>query len=168
MPMGFFMVIDKVLSRASGREEISRIIKTRPLSFDFGVIVMQVQGLDHLVLTVRSIDDTVQFYTSVLGMQKITFGEGRVALVFGDQKINLHALGHEFEPKAQRVQAGSADLCFVVDQPIEQAIAHLQALGVTVIDGPVLRTGARGKIVSAYCRDPDGNLIEISNYCDPQ
>jgi len=125
---------------------------------------MQVDRLDHLVLTIKDIDKTVDFYTSVMGMEKVVFGEGRVALSFGNQKINLHSLGNEFEPKAINVKEGSADLCFIIKQPIKQSIEHLTACSVTVIDGPVIRAGALGKIVSVYFRDPDGNLIEVSNY----
>ncbi len=125
---------------------------------------MQVERIDHLVLTVKNIDTTVDFYASVMGMEKVVFGEDRVALVFGDQKINLHQLGNEFEPKASNVKAGSGDLCFIIDQPISQAIERLAACNVHIIEGPVNRTGATGKIVSAYFRDPDGNLIEVSNY----
>lgn len=125
---------------------------------------MQISRIDHLVLTVADIDCTVEFYTRILGMKKIEFGEGRIALTYGDQKINLHQLGKEFEPKAGNVSAGSADLCFIIDTPIAQAIEHLQQHGVELIEGPVHRTGARGKIISAYLRDPDGNLLEVSNY----
>ncbi len=125
---------------------------------------MQADRIDHLVLTVRDLEETVRFYETVLGMKKVVFGEGRVALLFGSQKINLHEHGHELEPKAEHVQPGSADLCLIVKEPIEQAIQHLQACGVPVIEGPVQRTGANGKIVSAYFRDPDLNLIEVSNY----
>ncbi len=125
---------------------------------------MQVNRLDHLVLTVRDIETTVAFYTRVLGMQKVVFGEGRVALVFGQQKINLHPLGGEFEPKAANVAAGSADLCFIIEQPVASAIKHLESMHVPVLEGPVSRTGATGNILSVYFRDPDGNLIEVSNY----
>ena len=125
---------------------------------------MQINRIDHLVLTVTDIDRTVEFYTRILGMKKIEFGEGRVALTCGEQKINLHQLGKEFEPKAEQVKAGSADLCFIIDTPIAQAIEHLQQHGVELIEGPINRTGASGKIISAYLRDPDGNLLEVSNY----
>lgn len=124
---------------------------------------MQVERLDHLVLTVKDITATVNFYTSVMGMEKVIFGEGRIALSFGNQKINLHQQGNEFEPKAGHVQPGSADLCFIIRQPLAEAIEHLNRCQVRVIDGPVERTGARGKILSAYFRDPDNNLVEISN-----
>ena len=125
---------------------------------------MRINRIDHLVLTVADIDRTVEFYTRILGMEKIEFGEGRIALTCGEQKINLHQLGKEFEPKAEQVKAGSADLCFIIDTPVAQAIEHLQQHGVELIEGPVSRTGARGKIISAYLRDPDGNLLEVSNY----
>lgn len=125
---------------------------------------MKVRRIDHLVLTVANIDATVEFYRDLMGMQKIEFGEGRVALAFGQQKINLHQSGAEFEPKAGRVQPGSADLCFIIDDPVAEARAEIEARGIEVIDGPVERTGALGKIVSLYLRDPDDNLIEVSNY----
>ena len=125
---------------------------------------MKIERIDHLVLTVKSIDATVDFYTSVMGMKKMVFGGGRVALSFGEQKINLHQLGSECEPKAGNVEAGSADLCFIISLPISQAIDHLAACNIPLVEGPVNRTGAIGKIVSAYFRDPDGNLIEVSNY----
>ena len=125
---------------------------------------MQVESLDHLVITVADIEVTVSFYQAVLGMQRVGFGAGRVALAFGSQKINLHQSGDEFEPKAGRVQPGSADLCFIISTPIEQAIADLNRNGVTVLEGPVNRTGALGPVRSIYFRDPDGNLIELSNY----
>lgn len=127
---------------------------------------MITNSIDHLVLTVADIDKTVEFYQAVMGMQRIDFAQGRVALAFGKQKINLHHVGNEFEPKAACVTPGSADLCFIIDTPIQLALSELQQMGVTVIDGPVKRTGATGVLVSVYFRDPDGNLIEISNYDD--
>ncbi|MDJ0957373.1 MAG: VOC family protein [Arenicellales bacterium] len=125
---------------------------------------MKVDRIDHLVLTVEDIDRTVKFYQRVLGMDKVTFGENRVALVFGNQKINLHEWGNEFEPKASNVQPGSADLCFIVETPVNDVTEHLTKCGVVVLEGPVSRTGAMGNIISVYFRDPDGNLIEVSNY----
>jgi catechol 2,3-dioxygenase-like lactoylglutathione lyase family enzyme len=119
--------------------------------------------LDHLVLTVADLDRTIAFYRDVLGMRVETFGAGRTALVFGRQKINLHLVGHEFEPKALRPTPGSADLCFIATTPLEQVIELLAASGVTIEEGPVRRTGATGPISSIYVRDPDENLIEISN-----
>lgn len=124
---------------------------------------MQISHLDHLVLTVADLDATVDFYTRVLGMRPVRFGEGRKALAFGNQKINLHQTGREFEPKAERPTSGSADLCFIVATPLDEAIAHLKAQGVSIIEGPVQRTGATGPIRSVYLRDPDLNLIELSN-----
>jgi len=99
-------------------------------------------------------------------MQKETFGEGRIALRFGKQKINLHEAGHEFEPKAKHPLPGSADLCFITEEKIESVIHHLQKNNVDIEEGPVKRTGALGPIVSVYIRDPDYNLIELSNYVD--
>ncbi|MDF2178615.1 VOC family protein [Aliiglaciecola sp. CAU 1673] len=127
---------------------------------------MQVARIDHLVLTVKDIAATVDFYTRVMGMQKVVFGEGRIALTFGQQKINLHQWGHEFEPKASKVMPGSADLCFIIKDDIHHVIAQLQQDKVALIEGPVSRTGAIGKILSVYFRDPDGNLIEVSNFAD--
>lgn len=125
---------------------------------------MEVSHLDHLVLTVRNISTTAEFYQTVLGMTQVRFGQGRIALSFGNQKINLHEVGKEFEPKARHVRTGSADLCFITTTPIEQAKTHIESQGVTIEEGPVERTGATGKIRSVYFRDPDGNLIEVSNY----
>lgn len=125
---------------------------------------MQIERLDHLVLTVADIDRTVDFYTRVLGMRAETFGAGRRALRFGESKINLHQAGREFEPKALCPVPGSADLCFVSATPLEQVQEQLAALGVAVEEGPVDRTGALGPIRSVYVRDPDGNLVEISTY----
>ena len=125
---------------------------------------MRVTRLDHLVLTVKDIEASVAFYQSVLGMKKVIFGNGRVALIFGDQKINLHQAGAEFEPKAALATPGSADLCFVVSHNIEAVITHINALQIDIIEGPVLRTGATGRINSVYIRDPDLNLLELSEY----
>ncbi len=128
---------------------------------------MQIDHLDHLVLTVADVDATLDFYTRVLGMQLVTFGEGRKALAFGNQKINLHQAGREFEPKAERPTPGSADLCFIVATPLDEVIAHLEAHRVAIVEGPVKRTGATGPIRSVYLRDPDLNLIELSNLMEP-
>jgi catechol 2,3-dioxygenase-like lactoylglutathione lyase family enzyme len=123
---------------------------------------MKLDRLDHLVLTVRDIERTCDFYRRVLGMEVVTFGAGRTALRFGDQKINLHQAGQEFEPKAARPTMGSADLCFLTQTPLSAWIAHVQGAGVEILEGPVRRTGALGPIESIYLRDPDGNLIEVS------
>jgi len=125
---------------------------------------LQATRLDHLVLTVKDINKTVDFYVNVLGMEKEIFKETRVALKFGQQKINLHELGNEFEPKAKNVKEGSADLCFISDMPLEDVVSHLNALNIKIEEGPIKRTGALGVINSVYVRDPDENLIEISNY----
>ena len=127
-------------------------------------LALHIDRLDHLVLTVASIDKTCDFYGRVLGMKTVTFGEGRKALAFGRQKINLHPAGREFEPHAERPLPGSADLCFITLAPLDQAMAHVRAQGVEIILGPVDRTGATGAMRSFYFRDPDGNLIEVSNY----
>lgn len=124
---------------------------------------MRIDSLDHLVLTVADVDSSCAFYQRVLGMEIVTFGQGRKALAFGAQKINLHQAGKEFEPKAQQPTPGSADLCFLTSVPLAQVQAHLAACGVTVTKGPVQRTGAQGPILSVYFRDPDLNLIEVSN-----
>jgi len=123
----------------------------------------RIDAIDHLVLTVADIQATRDFYTRVLGAESITFGQGRQALQIGDQKINLHLAGKEFEPKASHPAAGSADLCFLSSTPLTAWLSHFSACGVEVIEGPVERTGARGPIRSVYVRDPDGNLIEIAN-----
>lgn len=127
---------------------------------------MQLDVLDHIVLTVRNIDATVDFYSRILGMESVTFGGGRRALRFGCQKINLHAYGNEYDPKAQHPLPGSADLCFITRQPLKTIISHLNNCGVPLLAGPVNRTGAMGPILSVYFRDPDANLIEVANYVD--
>lgn len=125
--------------------------------------MISVNRIDHLVLTVKDINKTVEFYTK-LGMKKEVFKQNRIALVFNNQKINLHLLGNEFEPKAQNVKAGSADICFIVDNDINNLIKELDKVGIVVEEGVVNRTGAIGNIRSIYVRDPDNNLIELSNY----
>ncbi len=124
----------------------------------------RIERLDHLVLTVADIDITVAFYARVLGMQRENFGAGWVALRFGEQKINLHRVGRELEPKAARPTPGSGDLCFIVDGPFEAALDHVRAQGVEILEGPVVRTGATGPITSFYFRDPDENLVEVATY----
>ena len=124
---------------------------------------MTIEKLDHLVLPVSDVDAIAAFYTTYLGMEKRVFGEGRVALHFGDQKINLHPAGWDYEPKARVSVAGTGDLCFIVSEPVEALQEQLVQRGVEIIEGPVLRTGASGRLRSIYIRDPDGNLIELSN-----
>ena len=124
---------------------------------------MDVDAIDHVVLTVRDIPASVAFYTRVLGMREVIFGEGRRALAFGRSKLNLHQAGREFEPKAAHPAPGAIDLCLLVRTPIAEVVRQLAALGVAIEAGPVERTGAQGPILSVYVRDPDGNLIELSN-----
>lgn len=125
---------------------------------------MNIVSIDHLVLTVNSIEKTVRFYESVLGAKKEVFGEGRVALMFGDQKINLHEVGNEFDPKANNPMPGSGDLCFVTTSSLEDAMVHVKGQGVPILEGPVRRTSALGPVNSFYVRDPDGNLVEVAAY----
>ncbi len=122
-----------------------------------------IDRLDHLVLTVASIEATVAFYERALGMTAETFGAGRTALKYGRQKINLHQAGKEFEPKALKPTPGSGDLCFIATTRLADVVVHLKAMGVAIEEGPIARTGATGPILSVYIRDPDRNLIEISN-----
>ena len=128
---------------------------------------MQIDRIDHLVLTVRDIDAACAFYSRVLGMSVVTFAGGRKALQFGAQKFNLHESGNEFDPKAARPTPGSVDVCLISAVPLPEVVAHLRRCGVAIIEGPVTRTGALGPIRSVYFRDPDMNLIEVSTY-DPR
>lgn len=127
------------------------------------IALVNVLRIDHVVLTVRDIDATIAWYERVLGMRAVTFGGGRRALAFGDQKLNLHEAGREFVPKASIPTPGSADLCFTTDVPFGEVAAHLRTEGVAVELGPVAKVGARAALRSLYVRDPDGNLIEIAN-----
>ncbi|QKF80527.1 VOC family protein [Halarcobacter ebronensis] len=126
--------------------------------------MFEVNSIDHIVLTVKDIQKSVEFYTNILGMKEEIFKGNRVALKFGHQKINLHELGNEFEPKAQNVKEGSADLCFITQMSVLEFKNHIESFGIEIIEGPIKRTGANGEINSIYLRDPDGNLIEVSNY----
>jgi len=125
---------------------------------------MRVDRLDHLVLTVADIDVTIDFYTRILGMRAVTFGEGRKGLRFGRSKINLHLAGHEYEPRAAHATPGSADLCLISPDEPDQVIAELREAGVAIVEGPVAKTGALGEMTSVYIRDPDDNLVEIAHY----
>jgi catechol 2,3-dioxygenase-like lactoylglutathione lyase family enzyme len=127
---------------------------------------VHIDRIVHVVLTVDDVERAIAFYVDVLGMVEVTFGSGRKALTFGSSKINLHQRGREFEPKAASPTPGSADLCLIADDPLEEVLAELAANGVAVEEGPVARTGATGPIMSVYLRDPDRNLIELSNYLD--
>jgi len=129
---------------------------------------MDIQSVDHLVLTVKDIDASISFYCDVLGMQHITFGpkdkKQRHALKFGSQKINLHQADNIFQPAANTPTPGSADLCFIVKTTLEKTIHVLKENNIEIIEGPIERTGASNKIISIYVRDPDLNLIELSNF----
>ena len=122
-----------------------------------------IRAIDHVVLTVRDVERTLSFYQRALGMTPVTFGEGRHALAFGDQKLNLHEVGREFEPKAAAPTPGAVDVCFLTDEPLDVVVTHLGRAGVAIELGPVVKTGARHMLRSIYFRDPDGNLIEVAN-----
>ena len=124
---------------------------------------MKVKKIDHLVLTVADVDRSIEWYGRALGMEPVTFGKGRRALAFGEQKLNLHRAGREFEPKAAHPTPGSSDVCFVTAVPLDMVIAHLRGVGVAIEAGPVSKVGAQRSLRSVYVRDPDGNLIEIAN-----
>jgi catechol 2,3-dioxygenase-like lactoylglutathione lyase family enzyme len=121
-----------------------------------------IDHLDHIVLTTARSGECIDFYTRVLGMKFELFGQSRMALKFGAQKINLHEKGREFEPKATLAAPGTLDICFIASLPLDDVIARLAACNVPIIEGPVMKTGAQGPIRSVYVRDPDGNLVEIS------
>ena len=124
---------------------------------------MRVLRIDHIVLTVADVETTIAFYQRVLGMTAVSFGEGRRGLAFGDQKLNLHQAGREFEPKARKPTPGAIDLCFTTDLPLEEVAAHLRRQSIEIEHGPVDKVGARRALRSLYFRDPDGNLIEVAN-----
>ena len=125
---------------------------------------IDIDRIDHIVLTVFDVERTVDFYARVLGMEPVTFAAGRRGLAFGRQKLNLHQAGREFEPKALRPAPGAIDLCFIASTPLDDVVAQLKSQGVAIIEGPVPKTGALGPMTSVYFRDPDGNLVEVSNY----
>ena len=124
-----------------------------------------VDRLDHLVVTCADIETSASWYQRVLGMEREDFDENRrVALKFGGQKLNLHEVGREFKPNAARAASGTQDLCFITAVGPEDVVAHLQECGVAIEQGPVAKTGALGPMMSVYCRDPDGNLVEVASY----
>ena len=125
---------------------------------------MKIDSIDHVVFTVKDINATCDFYTKVLGMEVVTFGEGRKSLAFGRQKINLQQFGRESNLIAEKPTPGSVDVCFVASVPVSEVTAHLNSCGVRLVGGPVKRDGARGSMMSVYFRDPDLNLVEVSNY----
>lgn len=122
-----------------------------------------VRAIDHFVLTCGDVETTVAFYERALGMTGETFAGGRRALAFGSQKINLHQAGAEFTPRAQKPVPGAGDFCLLSDTPVAEIAEHLASMGVELIEGPVPKTGATGPLTSIYFRDPDGNLVEVSN-----
>jgi catechol 2,3-dioxygenase-like lactoylglutathione lyase family enzyme len=126
-----------------------------------------IDHIDHIVLTTRDKEGCIRFYTEVLGMKLARFKtptEERIALSFGQQKINLHEWGKEFTPRAHVAAPGTLDLCFIASVPLERVIELLKDKGIPILEGPVAKTGARGPISSVYVRDPDLNLVEISVY----
>jgi catechol 2,3-dioxygenase-like lactoylglutathione lyase family enzyme len=125
---------------------------------------MKIDSIDHVVFTVKDIEATCDFYSKVLGMEIVSFGQGRKALGFGTQKINLQQLGRESTLIAEKPTSGSADICFITSVPLSEVVAHLSSFGVKLIGGPIERDGARGRMTSVYFRDPDLNLVEVSNY----
>ena len=140
------------------------LVRRRGAAYPLGMTNSVIRSIDHFVLTVASIEATCDFYARALGFGVEVFGpERRTALTFGSQKINLHEVGREFAPRARMATAGSGDFCLLSDIPVEQIAAHLVAEGIEVIEGPVPKTGATGPILSVYFRDPDGNLVEVSN-----
>jgi catechol 2,3-dioxygenase-like lactoylglutathione lyase family enzyme len=128
--------------------------------------MLTIDRIDHVVLTVFDVERTIDFYSRVLGMEPVTFAGGRRGLAFGRQKLNLHQAGREFEPKALRPAPGTMDFCLVTETPLAEVMESLERHGVAIIEGPVDKTGATGPIRSVYFRDPDGNLVEVSNYAE--
>ncbi|RSL30136.1 VOC family protein [Salibacterium salarium] len=125
---------------------------------------MKIESLDHIVLTVNDIDKTIMFYTEILGMEVRTFGNNRKGLSFGKQQLNLHKIDEEVNPRACKPVPGSADLCLITSTPLKEVQNHLLEIGVEIETGPIMRAGALGEMMSVYFRDPDKNLVEVSNY----
>jgi catechol 2,3-dioxygenase-like lactoylglutathione lyase family enzyme len=125
---------------------------------------VKIDRLDHLVLTVRDMEATIAFYSGILGMEPVTFGKGQRALAFGRQKFNLHPADAPYKPHADKPLPGTADICLITENGIDEVTAALSAAGVPVEVGPVPRTGALGRMTSVYFRDPDNNLVEVSKY----
>jgi len=124
---------------------------------------MQVRGIDHFVLVVKDAERTCAFYSRALGMKPEQMPNGRWALHFGTQKINLQQVGRDVDPLARKPTPGAADFCLLTDVPIDEVVAHLKACGVGIFDGPAARIGAQGPLLSVYFYDPDDNMVEISN-----
>jgi catechol 2,3-dioxygenase-like lactoylglutathione lyase family enzyme len=130
-------------------------------------VTFAVDRIDHVVLNCRDVEQTIDWYVRVLGMRREVFGENRIALVFGDQKINVRPSGAPNWATGAVDAPGSLDLCFIAEMSPEDVGAHLRACGVAISEGPVAKTGAQGPMTSHYCRDPDGNLIEVASYRAP-
>jgi catechol 2,3-dioxygenase-like lactoylglutathione lyase family enzyme len=129
---------------------------------------VRIDRIDHVVLNTRDVDACVDWYVRVLGMTRIVFGDNRIALAFGDQKINVRPTGAPNWVTGEVDAPGSLDLCFIADAEPEAVGEHLRSCGVTITEGPVPKTGALGPMTSHYCRDPDGNLIEVASYANPR
>ena len=126
-------------------------------------MTIRIKSLDHLVITASDLRATIEFYSTVLGMEHVEFGHGLHAMQFGDQKFNIHDTSTDVTPKARNIVPGSEDFCLICETPVPEVVRHLQACGVSVEEGPVTRLGAAGTLESVYFRDPDGNLVEVSN-----
>ena len=126
--------------------------------------LLEIDRIDHFVLTVSDVERTCEFYKDVLGVEAITFSGGRRALWFGEQKINLHQSGREFEPRAAHPAPGAADFCLITRASLDEVVRRLDSNNVEIVEGPMPKEGALGTMNSVYFRDPDGNLIEVSNY----
>ena len=127
---------------------------------------MKIDRIDHIVLTVESVDVTIEFYSRVLGMEPISFADGRRGLAFGVQKINLHSAANPYPEKAQKPTPGLGDFCMITKSPMADVIDHFKAENVEIEVGPIPKPGAIGSLISIYFRDPDGNLLKLSNYLD--
>ncbi|MEC8677878.1 MAG: VOC family protein [Candidatus Margulisiibacteriota bacterium] len=126
--------------------------------------ILKITSIDHIVLTVKDINKSLYFYETILGLKKEIFNQNRIALTFGNQKLNLHEYKHEIKPHELIPTPGSIDLCFLTESNISESIKYIQSNGINILEGPVQRTGANGPITSFYINDPDGNLIEIAQY----
>ena len=126
-------------------------------------MTIRIKNLDHLVITASNLQAIIDFYTKVLGMEHVAFGDNLHSVHFGDQKFNIHDASTNVSPKAKNIVPGSDDFCLISETSVSQVIQHLQDCGVTVEQGPVTRSGAAGVLQSVYFRDPDGNLVEVSN-----
>ncbi len=129
-------------------------------------MTIRIKSLDHLVVTASDLQATIEFYTRVLGMEHVEFGNGLHAVHFGEQKFNLHDALTDVSPKARKIVPGSEDICLLTDTPIADVKSHIESCGIEIEEGPVSRQGAAGTLLSVYFRDPDGNLVEVANVVD--